>query len=77
MISKFFKEDFIKSLINKPFKMPIPNYQPSPYARSLGTRRQGTRQPLHDPDEENALVLYAPVELSAHDLMKVDQYKKF
>lgn len=41
--------------------------------RALGVRRQGTRQPLHDPEEEGALVLYAPTELSAHELMKTDQ----
>ena len=41
--------------------------------RALGVRRQGTRQPLHDPDEEGALVLYSPQELSAHELMKTDQ----
>lgn len=44
------------------------------FNRALGLRRQGTRQPLHDPDEENALVLYAPPILSAHELMKVDQW---
>ncbi len=53
--------------------MPVPNYQASLAIRSLGTRRQGTRQPLHDPDQENALILYAPVELSAHELLKVDK----
>ncbi len=62
-------------MLNKPFKIPIPNYQPSPMSRCLGMRRQGTRLPLHDPDEPNALVLYTPVELSAHELLKVDKAK--
>lgn len=68
-------EEFIKSLINKPFKIPIPNYQASGAIRHLGTRRQGTRHPLHDPDEENALILWAPQELSPHELLKVDKNK--
>ncbi len=68
-------EDFIKSLNNRPFKIPLPNYQPSSYSKCLGTRRQGARQPLHDPEEENALILYSPPEISANDLMKVDQTK--
>lgn len=68
------KEEFIKSLNNKPFKIPIPNYQASSSYKSLGTRRQGTRQPLHDPDAENAVILYSPPELSAQELLKVDQY---
>lgn len=67
------KEDFIRSLINRPFKIPIPNYKPTGYTRSLGARRQGTRMPLYDPDEENALILYSPPELSAHELLKVDK----
>lgn len=37
-------------------------------------RRAGVRCPLHDPYEENALVLFAPAELSASELMKVDAY---
>ena len=35
-------------------------------------RRQGARQPLHDPFEEGALVLFIPPELSAHEQLKVD-----
>ncbi|KAK7099702.1 DNA repair and recombination protein RAD54-like isoform X2 [Littorina saxatilis] len=69
-------EALIRKLLSKPFKIPIPNYQGnSLQGRALGVRRQGTRQPLHDPDEDGALVLYAPTELSAHELMKTDQNK--
>lgn len=69
-------ETFIRKLLSKPFKIPIPNYQGnSLQSRALGVRRQGSRQPMHDPEEEGALVLYAPVELSAHELMKTDQTK--
>ena len=33
------------------------------------------RQPLHDPFEENALVLYEPPEISEHDKLYVDATK--
>ena len=42
--------------------------------RGLGMRRQGARQPLHDPYEEGALVLYTPPVLSAHEQLTVDRY---
>lgn len=74
--SMFFDESpheaLIRKLLNKPFKIPIPNYTPSSYGKSLGLRRSGTRQPLHDPYEEGALVLYEPPELSEHDKLKAD-----
>ena len=41
--------------------------------RGLGVRRMGGRQCLYDPDEENALVLYTPAELSEHDKLKIDK----
>lgn len=73
---KHVKEEFIKSLtVAKPFKIPIPNYQPSANCRSLGIKRDGTRQPLHDPEEENALLLYSPPILSQEEMLKADKYK--
>ena len=39
-------------------------------SRALGVRRSGSLQPLHDPDEENALVLYSPPKISAHEQIK-------
>lgn len=69
-------EEFIKSLtVAKPFKIPIPNYQPSANCRSLGIKRDGTRQPLHDPEEENALLLYSPPILSQEEMLKADKNK--
>ena len=62
----------IRKLLNKPFKIPIPNYVASSYGKSLGLKRSGARQPLHDPYEENALVVYEPPELSEHEKMKID-----
>jgi len=67
-------EELIKKILSRPFKVPIPNYQGG-LSRALGCRRQGTRQPLHDPYGEGALVLYAPPELSAHEQMKTDMDK--
>ncbi|KAL5016382.1 hypothetical protein ScPMuIL_005971 [Solemya velum] len=68
-------EAFIKKILSKPFKVPIPNYKGSSLNRALGVRRQGVRQPLHDPYEDGALVLFTPQELSAHEQLKVDLEK--
>lgn len=65
-------EALIKSILTRPFKVPIPNYQGSLGSRALGQRRQGVRRALHDPDEPGALVLFHPPSLSAHDQLKVD-----
>ena len=43
----------------------------SSYGKCLGVRRSGGRQPLHDPEAENALVLFEPKELSEHEKLKV------
>jgi len=69
------QERFIRRLLNPPFKLPLRNYQPTSYSRCLGIRRQGARNPLHDPYEENALVLYEPPEISEHDKIKTDLSK--
>lgn len=69
-------EAFIRNILSKPFKVPIPNYQGGFSGRALGVRRSGVRRPLHDPDEPNALILYAPPELSAHDKLKGDVDKQ-
>ena len=65
-------EALIRSLLNKPFKIPIPGYTGGSYGRSLGVRRSGGRQPLHDPYAEGALVLYDPPEQSEHEKLKTD-----
>ncbi|KAL1470982.1 hypothetical protein MTO96_023903 [Rhipicephalus appendiculatus] len=49
-------EAFIRSLLCKPYKVPIPNYVPSLQSRSLGLKRTSGPRPLHDPDEEARLV---------------------
>ena len=71
-------EDLIRKLLSKPFKVPIPNYQGCNLAsRVLGVRKNGTKQPLHDPDEEGSLVLYSPPEISAHEQLRVSQQDHF
>ncbi|KAM7444232.1 DNA repair and recombination protein RAD54-like [Porites harrisoni] len=60
-------EALIRKILAKPFKVPLPNYQGCTYSRGLGIKRKGPRRALHDPYEENALVLYSPPELTAHE----------
>ncbi|XP_050700626.1 DNA repair and recombination protein RAD54-like [Eriocheir sinensis] len=67
-------EDFIRKILAKPFKIPIANYV-SQGNRGLGVRRSGVRQPLHDPDEPDALVVYRPKELSAHEKLTANLEK--
>lgn len=68
-------EAFIRSILSKPFKVPIPNYKGALGLRALGIKKAGVRRALHDPFEDGALVLYEPPPLSAHDLLKVDKEK--
>lgn len=42
-------------------------------ARALGLKRAGVRKALHDPFADDALVLYEPPTLSAHELIKADK----
>lgn len=64
------QESSIQNLLSRPFKLSLPNYQGSRTHKVLGLRRVGSRGALYDPEEEGALVLYTPPDLSAHDLMK-------
>ncbi|XP_068095683.1 DNA repair and recombination protein RAD54-like isoform X2 [Hyperolius riggenbachi] len=68
-------EAFIRSILSKPFKIPIPNYKGGLGIRALGIKKAGVRRALHDPYEEGALVLYEPPILSAHDQLKADKEK--
>ncbi|KAL3046951.1 hypothetical protein OYC64_021220 [Pagothenia borchgrevinki] len=68
-------EAFIRSILSKPFKIPIQNYTGALGIRALGLKRAGVRKALHDPFAEDALVLYEPPILSAHDLIKADKDK--
>lgn len=65
-------EALIRKILAKPFKVPIPNYQGCTYAKGLGIKRKGPRRALHDPFEEDALVLYSPAELTAHEKLAAD-----
>ncbi|XP_029905787.1 DNA repair and recombination protein RAD54-like [Myripristis murdjan] len=68
-------EAFIRSILSRPFKVPIPNYTGALGIRALGLKRAGVRRALHDPFAEDALVLYEPPALSTHDLIKADKDK--
>ncbi|KAK2908393.1 DNA repair and recombination protein RAD54-like [Channa argus] len=68
-------EAFIRSILSKPFKIPIANYTGSLGIRALGLKRAGVRRALHDPFAEDSLVLYEPPALGAHDLIKADKDK--
>lgn len=54
--------------------MPIANWSGTSYSRALGVRRDGIRRPLHDPTAPDALILYIPPQISAHDILKMDKY---
>lgn len=66
------QEEIIKKL-SRPFKCPIPNYVGGNSTRNLGIKRAQVRRALYDPNTPNALVLYAPPEISEHDKLKTDQ----
>ncbi|XP_022531113.2 DNA repair and recombination protein RAD54-like [Astyanax mexicanus] len=68
-------EAFIRSILSRPFKIPIPNYTGSLGLRALGLKKAGVRKALHDPFEDGALVLYEPPVISAHELIKADKDK--
>lgn len=45
-------------------------------SKSLGMRRKALKCCLHDPFAENALVLYAPPDVSAHAQLNQSEYVK-
>ncbi|KAL3125930.1 hypothetical protein niasHT_009459 [Heterodera trifolii] len=69
-------ENVIKKLLARPFRVPIPGYTGGCSNRLLGLRMSGVRLSLHDPYAENALVVFAPPELSAHEQLKIDDTKR-
>lgn len=69
-------ELMIQKILNQPFKIPIANYTGGLYNKSLGIRRDGARRALHDPFEENALVLYSPPELTEQEKLTIDKAKQ-
>ena len=76
MIAIFFQEAKIRSILAKPFKVPMANYSGGGCGlrRGLGMRRGVyNRAALHDPFEEGALVLHTPPEMSAHDQLAAER----
>lgn len=49
-------EEYIRKMLAKPFKVPIPNYVETYSTKTLGIRRNPVRRALHDPLTPNALV---------------------
>ena len=71
-------EDFIKSLLVRKYRPPLANFKPAMRkSKSLGGKMSllNIRRPLHDPEEENALVLFSPPEMSKEELMRADKTK--
>uniref|UniRef100_A0A224X7V6 DNA repair and recombination protein RAD54-like n=1 Tax=Panstrongylus lignarius TaxID=156445 RepID=A0A224X7V6_9HEMI len=66
----------IRNLLSKPFRIPLIGYTGGTSGRVLGMRKDGVRRPLHDPQAPNALVLYVPPQLSAHDQLHLDKEKQ-
>ena len=64
-------EELITKILLQPFKVPIKNYNGSYLSKSLGIRRSNVRRALHDPFEDNALVLYTPKEMSEHQKLSM------
>ncbi|XP_073974133.1 DNA repair and recombination protein RAD54-like okr isoform X2 [Rhodnius prolixus] len=69
-------ETRIRNLLSKPFRIPLIGYTGGTSGRVLGMRKDGVRRPLHDPMAPNALVLYYPPQLSAHDQLNLDKEKQ-
>lgn len=69
-------EELIKNVLNRPFKVPIPDYVPDTHGnKCLGLRRSVIRRALHDPFTCNALVLFVPPEMNENDRVKMDKSK--
>ncbi|XP_055328817.1 DNA repair and recombination protein RAD54-like [Paramacrobiotus metropolitanus] len=68
-------EQFIRQILAKPFKVPLPGYE-GLSGRALGFRRDGVRRALHDPNGDNALVLYTPPELTAQEELSIKPDKR-
>ncbi|XP_054162864.1 DNA repair and recombination protein RAD54-like [Oppia nitens] len=68
-------EEYIRKILSKPFVIPINGYKGGSY-RSLGVRLSGGRHPLHDPEAENALILYTPPPMTKEEMMKVKQNER-
>ena len=68
-------ERLIQKILSRPFKIPIKNYTGPVGTKCLGYRKNGARRPLHDPEEEGALIVWAPPELSASEVLTIKEDK--
>lgn len=67
-------EAMIARLLSRPFTIPLPGYSLS--GRVLGMARSRMRVAMFDPYAENAVVLYTPPPLSAHEMMNMKEEDK-
>ncbi|VDM77222.1 unnamed protein product [Strongylus vulgaris] len=67
-------EAMIARLLSRPFTIPIAGYSLS--GRILGMARSRMRVAMFDPYAENAVVLYAPPPLSAHEQLNMKEEDK-
>lgn len=71
-------EQFIKTLLARPYKPPLPGFiPPKRRLKNLGMRGvvSNIRRPLHDPYAEKALILYEPPFMSHDEYMRADKTK--
>lgn len=68
-------EMLILKLLSKPFKCPLEGWIPETTNKSLGLKGTPVRRALHDPLACNALVLFAPPEISEVEKLKQDSTK--
>ncbi|TKR93524.1 hypothetical protein L596_007960 [Steinernema carpocapsae] len=69
-------EEIFLQLVKQPFKVPIAGYAGGLSGRTLGLRRSGIRVSLYDPYVEGALVVFVPPDMTAQEMLKVDETKK-
>lgn len=68
-------ESVIAKILSRQFQVPIVGYVPEYTTRHLGVKKSIVRRALHDPFACNALILWAPPEMTETEKMKADQSK--
>ncbi|KAH9511341.1 DNA repair and recombination protein RAD54-like [Dermatophagoides farinae] len=66
-------DDHIREILNRPFRIPLKNYTGS--YRSLGIKLSGPRRPSFHPGAPNALKLYEPPPINAHEKLTKKDYQ--
>lgn len=66
-------EEKIRAVLNRQYVCPVKGYTLS--GKALGCVRDIHRKAKYDPNEEGALILYTPPELTSEELLKIDKTK--